>query len=29
LDRAAMSDNFSMTRIRPHPARDRHDDHIA
>jgi len=24
-----MSDDFSMTRIRPHPVRDRDDDQIA
>jgi hypothetical protein len=29
LGRAAMSDGFSMTRIRPHPARDRDDNQIA
>jgi hypothetical protein len=29
LGRAAMSDDFSMTRIRPHHARDRDDDQIA
>jgi hypothetical protein len=29
LGRAAMSDDFSMTRIRPHHALDRDDDQIA